>query len=127
MAGLKENRPVASHEIARARGIPERFLLKILKPLVSKRVLLSMKGPNGGYRLAKSPTQIALLEIVEAVDGPIRGQVPANEGPGDEKLTRKLQTICDQAADALRRQLQSVSVAELATKTAKATKTGKRK
>lgn len=122
MAGLKENRPVASHQIARARGIPERFLLKILKPLVSKRVLLSMKGPNGGYRLARSAAQIAVLDIVEAVDGPIRGLVPVNEGYGDDKLTRRLQTICDQAADAVRRQLQAVSVAELASKGGKASK-----
>ena len=49
MATQKENRPVASHTIAKARGVPERFLLKVLKPLVSARVLHSIKGPNGGY------------------------------------------------------------------------------
>ena len=65
--------PIASHKIAEARGIPERFLLKVLKPLVSARVLLSIKGPNGGYRLAKDPAHITMLEILEAVDGPIRG------------------------------------------------------
>ena len=43
---------------AKARHIPERFLLKVLKPLVSARVLMSVKGPNGGYRIAKSPSQI---------------------------------------------------------------------
>src|SRR5262249_60861758 len=50
MAGQKQNRPVPSHLVARARGIPERFLLKVLKPLVSARILYSVKGPNGGYR-----------------------------------------------------------------------------
>src|ERR1700722_16592875 len=48
MAVQKHDRPIASHNIAQARGIPERFLLKVLKPLVSARVLLSVKGPNGG-------------------------------------------------------------------------------
>ena len=74
MGAQKTNRPVASHHIAKARGIPERFLLKVLKPLVSARVLQSIKGPNGGYRLAKSPNEITLLEVLEAVNGPIRGQ-----------------------------------------------------
>src|SRR5947209_17389598 len=62
MAGRKDNtRPVASHNIAAARGIPERFLLKVLKPLVSARLLFSVKGPNGGYRLARPADQITVL------------------------------------------------------------------
>src|SRR3954470_5958709 len=84
MAGQKHDRPIASHNIAQARGIPERFLLKVLKPLVSARVLHSIKGPNGGYRLAKAPSDITMLEVLEAVDGPIRGQAPLleeNNGP----------------------------------------------
>src|SRR5579884_3535069 len=79
MAAQGEDKPVASHHIAQARGIPERFLLKVLKPLVSARVLHSVKGPNGGYRLARPASKISMLEIVEAVDGPIRGQAPLAE------------------------------------------------
>src|SRR5271165_3584057 len=89
MATQKSDRPIASHNIAKARGIPERFLLKVLKPLVSARVLLSIKGPNGGYRLAKPAKDINMLEILEAVDGPIRGQAPFSEesnGPLNHKL-----------------------------------------
>src|SRR5215831_14684686 len=76
MAAQKTDQPIASHHIAQARGIPERFLLKVLKPLVSARVLLSVKGPNGGYRLAKGANEVTMLEILEAVDGPIRGSAP---------------------------------------------------
>ena len=39
MVGQRQNKPVTSHHIAKARGIPEQFLLKVLKPLVSARVL----------------------------------------------------------------------------------------
>jgi Rrf2 family protein len=119
MAEKRENGPVASHSIARARGIPERFLLKVLKPLADRKILISMKGPNGGYRLAKPAAQISLLEVVEAVDGPIRGLVPLTEHASNEKVDQKLTVISDQAADATRRQLQKVSVAELVGKTAK--------
>ena len=86
MAARKDHtRPVASHHIAAARGIPDRFLLKVLKPLVSARILLSLKGPHGGYRLARKAEEISLLDVLEAVDGPIRGQAPLTEegsGPG---------------------------------------------
>ena len=65
----KPEKPVASHIVAEAQGIPERFLLKVLKPLVSAHVLQSIKGPNGGYRLTKPAKEVTLLEVVEAVDG----------------------------------------------------------
>ncbi len=116
MAAQKPNKPVASHHIAKARGIPERFLLKVLKPLVSARVLHSVKGPNGGYRLARPTADISMLEIVEAVDGPIRGQAPLSQIAGDGQLDRRLETICNQTADQLRKQLQKVRISELAGK-----------
>jgi len=114
MAAQKLTRPVASHQIAKARGIPERFLLKVLKPLVSARVLMSIKGPNGGYRLAKSPSEITMLEILEAVDGPIRGQSPFTQTEGDGNLDKRLEAICNQSAEQMRKQLQKVRISELA-------------
>jgi Rrf2 family protein len=113
MAAQKQTKPVASHHIANARGIPERFLLKVLKPLVSARVLHSIKGPNGGYRLARSASDISLLEVVEAVDGPIRGLAPLSQVEGDGQLDRKLEQICNQSAEILRKQLQKVRMADL--------------
>ena len=114
MAGQKGNRPLASHHIAAARGIPERFLLKVLKPLVSARILTSLKGPNGGYRLGKAPSEVSMLEILEAVDGPIRGNAP----PTEEKnaLNGKLEVVCRDAADSLRKHLDRIKLAELAGK-----------
>jgi Rrf2 family protein len=116
MAAQKHNRPVASHVIAEARGIPERFLLKVLKPLVSARVLQSVKGPNGGYRLAKGPNEITLLEVIEAVDGPVRGQAPLGSNASNDKLNKWLDQVCNTAADAVRKQFHRVRLAELASK-----------
>src|SRR5260370_1275125 len=113
MAAVKSNPPVASHHIAQAGGIPERFLLKVLKPLVSARVLHSVKGPNGGYRLAKSPGDITMLEILEAVDGPIRGLAPFTEDKQGGSLNRKLENICKLSADQMRKQLQKVRMSDL--------------
>src|SRR5438105_3813431 len=113
MAGQKHNRPVPSHIVAQARGIPERFLLKVLKPLVSARVLASVKGPNGGYRLSRPPSSVSMLEIIEAVDGPIRGQSPLSEDDSDSALNRKLEAICKQAAEQTSRQLEKIHLSEL--------------
>src|SRR6478672_9541974 len=112
MATQKHNRPVPSHIVAQARNMPERFLLKVLKPLVSARVLFSVKGPNGGYRLAKPAADISMADIVEAVDGPIRGQAPFSE-ENNTPLNRKLETICQQSAEQVRQQLEKVRISEL--------------
>lgn len=116
MAALKKNRPTASHIIAQKRGISDRFLLKVLKPLVNAQVLFSVKGPNGGYRLARPAAEITLLEILEAVDGPIRGHAP---GAGmkypnnSHPLDRRLAQICHDLAQEQRRVLGSIKISEI--------------
>jgi len=113
-AQKQQDRPVASHNIAQARGIPERFLLKVLKPLVSAspRVLKSIKGPNGGYQLARPPAEISVLEVIEAVDGPIRGQAPfSDENPNP--LNKKLDVMCDQSADLVKKHLEKIKITDL--------------
>jgi Rrf2 family protein len=116
MATQKQmDKPIASHAIAQERGIPERFLLKVLKPLVSHQILLSIKGPNGGYRLAKKPNEITMLDIIEAVEGgPIRGTSPMGTEDPDNPLNRQLDAICTQSAEQIRKQLGKVKISELA-------------
>src|SRR6516225_2183549 len=58
MAAQKHNRPIPSHIVAQARSIPERFLLKVLKPLVSARVLASVNG-RASHRPAFAPPVFA--------------------------------------------------------------------
>jgi Rrf2 family protein len=112
LASRQGNPSVASHDLAEAEGLPDRFLLKLLGPLVRTGILHSLKGPNGGYRLARPASAISLLDIIEAVDGPLRGEAPGFEG-GDG-LSGKLKAVCQQATDQARKLLSKVSVADLA-------------
>lgn len=113
MASKGESRPMPSHVVAQAQGIPERFLLKVLLPLVAAGVLRSLKGPNGGYQLARPPREITLLNIVEAIDGPIQAPISFEGGNG---LASQLETVFGQANEAVRKQLQKVRLSELTTK-----------
>ncbi|HEY7154247.1 MAG TPA: Rrf2 family transcriptional regulator [Gemmataceae bacterium] len=119
MADQDKNVPVASHVIAKARKIPERFLLKVLKPLVSARVLLSIKGPNGGYRLAKPANDISVLEVLEAVDGPIRGLAPLSGEKKNGQFNTKLESICRESAEQIRKHFGSVKISQLVSKKGK--------
>jgi Rrf2 family protein len=58
--------------IAESEAIPREFLAKILKDLTQAKLLKAFKGVSGGYQLAKAPNKISFLNVVEAIDGPIR-------------------------------------------------------
>jgi Rrf2 family protein len=115
LAREKPTGPVASHDMAAAaNGIPERFLLKVLLPLVSVGILRSIKGPNGGYTLARPAKDVSLLEVIEAVDGPMRGDAPIIGTDKADAFDKRLGTICDQATALVRERLAQVTLAELA-------------
>jgi Rrf2 family protein len=105
--------PVPAHDMARAQGASDLFMPKVLKPLVSAGILRSLRGSNGGYRLARRLRDVTLLEVVEAVDGPIRGGALPGYDHADAALTGKLDGIFAAAAGALRGQLGCVKLAHL--------------
>ncbi len=55
--------------IADHQEIPNHFLSKILQKLVKNNILISTKGPNGGFALKQSVKNIRLMEVVEIIDG----------------------------------------------------------
>jgi Rrf2 family transcriptional regulator, iron-sulfur cluster assembly transcription factor len=64
-----DDKNVELSEIAHEQNIPKHFLSKILQLLVKQKLLVSMKGPNGGFRLKRLPEEITLIQIVDAIDG----------------------------------------------------------
>jgi Rrf2 family protein len=96
-----------------APGAPVIFLRKALGALVSGGVLCSVMGPGGGYRLARSADRITLLEVVEAIEGPLRGEA-GHVGGGLGGLDQRLQAFCDQAAQEARKPLARVRISDLA-------------
>lgn len=57
-------------DIAKAMHIPKSFLAKILQRLVRSRILTSSRGARGGFQLVPSPSEISILSIMEAIQGP---------------------------------------------------------
>ena len=57
--------------IAATTGGPEPTVAKVLKALAGKGLVISQRGARGGYRLARSLDDIAVAEVIEAIDGPI--------------------------------------------------------
>ncbi|MBT3229469.1 MAG: Rrf2 family transcriptional regulator [Candidatus Marinimicrobia bacterium] len=58
-------------DISENKSIPEPFLRKLFKPLVQQGIINSTRGVSGGVRLARDPKEITVLEVVEALEGPL--------------------------------------------------------
>ena len=68
----EEKKRMDAKNISEISGVPLRFSLKILRKLVGGGLVRSYKGTRGGYELAKEPSEISLLEVVELIEGRIR-------------------------------------------------------
>lgn len=64
-----KGRRMDAKEIAMETEVTLRFALKILRKLVFAGLVKSYKGSTGGYELAKSPSDISLLDVIETVEG----------------------------------------------------------
>jgi Rrf2 family protein len=64
-----EEKKIGIKEISNELSIPTPFLGKILQMLAKNKMLTSTKGPNGGFGLGRSASEITLLNIIEIIDG----------------------------------------------------------
>lgn len=71
LSKLGSDQRAATSQIATEQHIPPSFLAKIVSQLSVAGLLQTSRGARGGVSLARSPEQISLLEVVEAIDGPI--------------------------------------------------------
>ena len=61
----------SAREISEAYDIPLELLAKVLQRLVRSRLLASVQGTRGGYRLARQASMISVADVIQAVDGPV--------------------------------------------------------
>src|ERR1700743_1986181 len=90
--------PVPIGELARRRDVPVQFLEQLFAVLRRAGVLSSQRGVKGGYRFAREPSTVNVLEIVELLDGP---------------LGRDSTGVFADAAAAARKVLQSTTIADV--------------
>ena len=74
--------PIQIRVICERQGIPARYLEQIFQRLRRADLVVSKRGPGGGYLLARSPAEISLRQVVEAVEGGVAEAFGASEGMG---------------------------------------------
>ncbi|MFD7835372.1 RrF2 family transcriptional regulator [Streptomyces sp. NPDC059761] len=92
LAAAQDDGPVKAEAIADAQDIPHKFLEGILNDMRRGGLVLSQRGGNGGYRLAKPARSISIADVIRVVDGPlvsVRGVRPPDlsyTGPAQSLL-----------------------------------------
>jgi Rrf2 family protein len=79
LAAAGEGATVKGERLADAQQIPLHFLENILGDLKQAGLVATRRGPEGGYRLAKSPAEVSVADVIRAVEGPlasVRGDGP---------------------------------------------------
>ena len=108
--------PVQSHDIHERQGVDENYLNQILISLRKAGLIESVRGPQGGHRLARPPSNITLLEVVVALEGPIL-PLDAGREAGDAAEAIDLEIIREVWSGArgqLERYLGGITLEELA-------------
>ena len=103
-----------SQDIAAATQIPESFLAKILGQLSRAGIVRSHRGARGGFSLAVEAPTLTLLDVVEAMEGPLRLNLCATPDPCVYMENCPIQTAWQEAETSLRESLRSRRIVDLA-------------
>jgi Rrf2 family protein len=107
----------SSERISEAMQVPKPYLSKILRDLVVAEIVTSMRGPNGGFVLARPAHSITVLDVVNAVD-PIKRIKTCPLGRPDHQQLCPLHRQMDSAIEHVECSLRSTTLAQLAMSTA---------
>jgi Rrf2 family protein len=121
LAGLPPGATLPTKALAEYHGLSETYLAKHLQALTNARIIESVPGPKGGYRLQRPPEEITVLEVVEAIDGreplfrctEIRQQGPLAQEPQAYRLPCGIHVVMARAEKAWRDALREQTIADL--------------
>jgi Rrf2 family protein len=112
LAQAETQGPVPCSKLASEGKMPERFLLQILRSLVTHGILRSTRGVDGGYALVRPANEISLLEVIEAIEGPYDSRAAVGEAlPADSQ--EQLRAALNQVTTTTRKQLEAIKLSQL--------------
>ena len=110
LAMSSDERPVQGREIAAFGGIPAKFLEQVMHDLRQAGLVTSLRGKNGGYRLAADPAAITFARVREAIDGPFGAERMRGAGQADALVD----PVWDEVRRAVREVLAGATIAAAA-------------
>lgn len=106
--------PVSARGIAERQAIPAKFLEQLFVSLRKAGLVTAVRGAHGGFELSRDPEEITVLDVVEALEGPLRPTTCEADGPCGRSGACAAGALWSNATDALRGVLSHTTLAELA-------------
>jgi len=109
--------PVQSKEITRRQGIPQRYLEQVMQQLVRAGILKGVRGPRGGYTLAKERRRITVGDIVRVVEAiEADADEPEDTPLGSDLGQQVLEPLFGEIMEEVMRRLDGITLEELCTR-----------
>lgn len=105
--------PVQSREITRRQGIPRRYLEQVLQQLVREGLLTGVRGPRGGYRLARERRRISVGDIVRVIRTMEATGDPVEDPAGSPLGHEVVRPLWQELSDEFMQRLESISIQDL--------------
>lgn len=107
--------PVQAKEITARQGVPQRYLEQVMQQLVRAGILKGVRGPRGGYRLAKERRRISVGDIVRAAEL-AEDEIAEEASPRSELGARIVTPFIQSLQDELMARLEAITVEDLCQK-----------
>jgi Rrf2 family protein len=108
--------PVQSREITRRQGIPRRYLEQALQQLVRQGILIGVRGPRGGYRLARERRRISVGDVVRVVRKMETADNPIEDPAGSDLGRLVVRPLWIELQDEVIHRLDAISIDDLCLK-----------
>ena len=120
LAGLPPGQRTSRDELAEAADCPEQFLSKVLQSLTRAGLIQSYRGNTGGFELRPEYREASLLQVIEAIEGPVRLNVClASEQACSRQSWCPAHPVWEEAQSAMTEVLRKTTIGGLARKAAR--------
>jgi Rrf2 family protein len=99
--------------ISKEYNIPPLYLFHVLKKLIKANILRSKRGPGGGFSLTRPAKDITILEIIEAVDGPMLYNLQLTKHINNEPFILKMEKVCQSATEEAQKLYSKAKLSEI--------------
>jgi len=103
--------PVTLETVCTQRSLPREYLTKIFASLARARLVTPIRGKGGGFSLSRPPSQISLLEVIEAVQGPIVLNFCQHNPPQCDQVNCLIRDLWSELQKLIREKLAGMSLA----------------
>ena len=113
LAGHKDEGPQSLQSIA-STGVPKQYLEQLLGNLRRAGLVNTVRGVQGGYQIAREPKDISILDVIDAMEGPLElSECMTDEGHCDRSCACPVRRVWQKLTDSINRELAGVTLGDM--------------